>query len=795
MGVDLATYRARIGTFISRRNVSDDDERRRIVRAMWRTTNLSKAMVTTNLKYNITSGTHSLEKPIHICSSTAFGFLPTLQHVRPSGYSGLRLYAVAERFALTLVAMSFILIKQLLLLLSGDVETNPGPLGQHTEDPTFTFKNIIRALRPVVQWKSLGIELEISAAKIKEIDHNNRGQVAECKHDMVQFWLESDSSSSWRKLIDALISNDQSVLAEEIKNTYCQTPQDSTLPVLPKSGENISIKELKGRYCNLKSAKVDFPPVPKFSFTNLALIKDTTETCRSAFFYNTIQGSVDDVIETKVTITYEDLFESVTPQNRIFLLEGRPGCGKTTLTRKISRDWGEGTILSFVKYLFLIPLRQFYATPIIELSSILEYFALSVLETEIRGNTGHGVCFIFDGLDEYSQKYTADGRSWFEQLLRGEVLTSSIIMITSRPNASVQLRESVHIRGEVLGFLKKQVDEYIDKSYSNNPSKASEVKAYLHNHQNIQHICYVPLHLVMIIFIYNTCEEDKAPLPKTETDVYNLFTVMSLVRYYRKMGRTVKLNQLKLLPSSELSLFRSICKLAYNTTVLSKTSISLHDVNDEFSISDVVNLGIIIADQKEGLTGGEPVLSFVHLTNQEFLAAYHVSTLPPDEQLKAVREHVGQPHMSVVLKFFCGITGLQDPDHWTSILDNALIDEDDEKKVNLKAMHCVFESQNGQRCRELFSKAGGDLVILNETLTLLDYCVAGYCLESASDAVKSITLRCQLTAEGLEIIVQKLTRSLESVTELEIRDDLCDKDKISALKELLHRFPKVKSLK
>ena len=97
MGVDLATYRARIGKFISRRNVSDDDERRRIVRAMWRRKNLSKAMVTTNLKYNITSGTHSLEKPIHICSS---GFLPTLQHVRPSGYSGLRLYAVADTGAI-----------------------------------------------------------------------------------------------------------------------------------------------------------------------------------------------------------------------------------------------------------------------------------------------------------------------------------------------------------------------------------------------------------------------------------------------------------------------------------------------------------------------------------------------------------------------------------------------------------------------------------------------------------------------------------------------------------------------
>ena len=43
------------------------------------------------------------------------------------------LWAKAERFALALVAMSFILIKKLLLLLSGDVETNPGPSGQHSE--------------------------------------------------------------------------------------------------------------------------------------------------------------------------------------------------------------------------------------------------------------------------------------------------------------------------------------------------------------------------------------------------------------------------------------------------------------------------------------------------------------------------------------------------------------------------------------------------------------------------------------------------------------------------------------
>ena len=116
--------------------------------------------------------------------------------------------------------------------------------------------------------------------------------------------------------------------------------------------------------------------------------------------------------------------------------------------------------------------------------------------------------------------------------------------------------------------------------------------------------------------------------------------------------------------------------------------------------------------------------------------------------------------MGVVLKFFCGITGLQNPDHWTSIMDNAW-------NGILKSMHCVFESQNSQRSGELFSKVNGHLDIFNETLTLLDYCVIGYCLESASDTVKRIKLLSPLTAEGLEIIVQKLSKSIESVTELE----------------------------
>ena len=87
-------------------------------------------------------------------------------------------------------------------------------------DPTFTPKNILNAIMDVVNWKSLGTQLEIEASKIKEIDANNRGQVEDCKWDLITSWLESDVSSSWKKLIDALRSIGKAVLAEGIAATY-----------------------------------------------------------------------------------------------------------------------------------------------------------------------------------------------------------------------------------------------------------------------------------------------------------------------------------------------------------------------------------------------------------------------------------------------------------------------------------------------------------------------------------------------------------------------------------------------
>ena len=86
---------------------------------------------------------------------------------------------------------------------------------------TFTPKNILAVLKDVVDWKSLGVQLDIGLAKLHEIAVNNQSQVGPCKIDMISFWLSSDKACSWEKLVDALKTINHLQLAEGIRTQYC----------------------------------------------------------------------------------------------------------------------------------------------------------------------------------------------------------------------------------------------------------------------------------------------------------------------------------------------------------------------------------------------------------------------------------------------------------------------------------------------------------------------------------------------------------------------------------------------
>lgn len=277
-----------------------------------------------------------------------------------------------------------------------------------------------------------------------------------------------------------------------------------------------------------------WPPVSHGTFINLALIKQTGIKDSNEYARYTIQGDIDDVLDDKYSIEYDNVFSDLSSGARL-LIEGRPGSGKTTFVHKVSRDWANGKLhLKDVQLLFLVHLRLFFSDPDVTIHDIIkQYYLLDSTVSQIEKYTeeysGKGLCFILDGLDEYTPKRngTPVNDNVIFKLIRKELLPKALVIVASRPAALAHLRRKASKRVETLGFLKAEIREYVKHYKFSDPAKTDGLFTYLRLHPNVMHMCYLPIHTAMVCYLY---EEMGNALPRTETEMYQQFTNLTLLR-------------------------------------------------------------------------------------------------------------------------------------------------------------------------------------------------------------------------------------------------------------------------
>lgn len=112
---------------------------------------------------------------------------------------------------------------------------------------------------------------------------------------------------------------------------------------------------------------------------------------------------MDDVLQNKEKIDFVAIVAGITVGHVLFI-EGRPGSGKTIFVYRISQHWAISSngpirllLLVSLRVLNNLNKRRLY------LADILDLFKdLKVSKKLIEERNGCGVCFIFDGLDEFS---------------------------------------------------------------------------------------------------------------------------------------------------------------------------------------------------------------------------------------------------------------------------------------------------------------------------------------------------------------------------------------------------------
>ena len=524
-----------------------------------------------------------------------------------------------------------------------------------------------------------------------------------------------------------------------------------------------------------------WPPVKKQHYVSLALITSQNMSRQDFFSRATIRGSVDDIYKEKRPIEFEDIFPAKIGSKKryIVLIEGRPGAGKSTLITKVSIDWANGAILQDVEIFVLVRLRRFLGRTKLTLEDIFGIYSpqaslISSLVKDVSQTGGKGVCFAFDGLDEYKDVFRSG--NLIQELIGGKKLPNASIYMLSRPAGSHRLRNSTRLTYniEIIGFLETEVHNYIIDYYEDNSIKASSLWKYLQDHPNIARMCYIPLHLAMIVYLYDLGPEH---LPDTETNLYDKFVLHTL---YRAIQRDMdvddaddfELHSFEQIPIEKRDLFKSVCQLAFEATRDQKqifTGKEILESNYKFPVEPDMrsfnSLGLLLVDKMTAESSlPTKTFSFLHLTLQEFLSAVYLTEYTNEvEQLGLIDNLGGSIHMWVVWKFYCGLNAIKTsrPRIFTDAFRSLTRLNISDRLGHLHLMHCAFESRMQESCAEVLHQLKGTVDVQDIALNPSDCAALGDVFSKAPLELKELDLSyCHIGPVGIQTLSEKVTKEL-----------------------------------
>ena len=198
---------------------------------------------------------------------------------------------------------------------------------------------------------------------------------------------------------------------------------------------------------------------------------------------------------------------------------------------------------------------------------------------------------------------------------------------------------------------------------------------------------------------------DNDHISYTQTKIYEQFTQLNINHHFMRQKAEIELCTLKELHGVHEKYFNDLCRLAFNMTVNSKQVISQQKLDFQLSQcgshDDECSLGLLTIYKTNHSTGVHRSYSFLHLTFQEFLAAYHIANLTSSQQMKIIQQYSRSTCMITVWIFYFGL-GMFGLEMLTIMIDNA---------ETLTVLRYGLESQQKVVCDEIMKKKGDPYVV------------------------------------------------------------------------------------
>ncbi|XP_067259147.1 NLR family CARD domain-containing protein 3-like isoform X2 [Chanodichthys erythropterus] len=375
-------------------------------------------------------------------------------------------------------------------------------------------------------------------------------------------------------------------------------------------------------------------------------------------------------------------------QIKTVLTKGIAGIGKTVSVQKFILDWAEEKANQDVDFMFVLPFRELnlIRDHQYSLHSLLLDFYPELQDLDSKIYEECKVVFIFDGLDESritlmfsdAQKVsdvteTSSVGLLMSNLIKGELLPSALIWITSRPAAANQVPpEYINRLTEIQGFNEPQKEGYFRKRISDE-HQASRIISHIRRARSLHIMCHIPVFCwISSTVLQKLLKEDlSADIPQTLTEMYIHFLLIQINMRNQKYEER---NPKKLLKSNREVIVK-LAEVAFKQLMKGNVMFYEEDLKESgIDVTDAsVYSGICTEIFKEdSVVHQRKVYSFIHLSIQEFLAAFYsfyhyviknvetlqfcdvIHNLHRDAVDKALKSENG--HLDLFLRFLLGIS-------------------------------------------------------------------------------------------------------------------------------------------
>ncbi|XDV23335.1 hypothetical protein PO909_027944 [Leuciscus waleckii] len=363
----------------------------------------------------------------------------------------------------------------------------------------------------------------------------------------------------------------------------------------------------------------------------------------------------------EIPVECKNLFEAPEQDKEIrtVLTKGVAGIGKSVSVQKFIVDWAEGKENQDITFIFPLAFREMNLKKKEKqsLTSLISQFFPETKGLNLARNNKFKVLFILDGLDECRLPLNFDGNeTWCDvsspasldvlltNLIKGNLLPSALIWITTRPAAAIKIPpECIDRVTEVQGFNDAQKkEEYFRKRFTD-VDLANEIIDNVKQSKSLFIMCYIPVFCwISATVLQNILEEkrsndvknnqaDKASktlqksntedTPKTLTQMYTHFLRFQILQSGRKYDGEYTPDV-----SWDKDAILSLGKLAFHQ--LERNNLLFYDTDLEDCGIDVSKASVYsgmctqIFKEEKGIILGT-TFCFVHLSIQEFIAALY----------------------------------------------------------------------------------------------------------------------------------------------------------------------------